>query len=383
MRKTFTYRIYLTNGQRRILERQLEECRWVYNETLAERRRAYEERGVSLRLYDTQAMLPVWKAARPSLTRVHSQVLQDVQVRVDRAFQAFFRRVQAGEHPGYPRYKGKGRYDSITCPPYGNGVRLDGERPILSKVGTVHVVLHRPLEGTPKTVTIRRSATGKWYACISCVVDAKPLPPADAAVGIDMGLESFLVRSDGEQEPNPQFYRHDEEALKRAQQRKEDAKHRADWTAYRRCTRALATIHERIANRRADFAHKLSRAIVNSFQIIVVEKLAPSEMGRSRGMRKSIRDAAWSQFISMTRVKAEEAGRTVVLVDPAHTSQMCSSCGNRAPKTLSDRIHACPCCGLVMDRDHNTARNILHRGLQYLRSASAACGAAHAEAQVL
>ncbi len=122
---------------------------------------------------------------------------------------------------------------------------------------------------------------------------------------------------------------------------------------------------------------------MNSFQIIVVEKLAPSEMGRSRGMRKSIRDAAWSQFISMTRVKAEEAGRTVVLVDPAHTSQMCSSCGNRAPKTLSDRIHACPCCGLVMDRDHNTARNILHRGLQYLRSASAACGAAHAEAQVL
>ncbi len=207
MRKTFTYRIYLTNGQRRILERQLEECRWVYNETLAERRRAYEERGVSLRLYDTQAMLPVWKAARPSLTRVHSQVLQDVQVRVDRAFQAFFRRVQAGEHPGYPRYKGKGRYDSITCPPYGNGVRLDGERLILSKVGAVHVVLHRPLEGTPKTVTIRRSATGKWYACFSCVVDAKPLPPADAAVGIDMGLESFLVRSDGKKEPNPQFYR--------------------------------------------------------------------------------------------------------------------------------------------------------------------------------
>jgi putative transposase len=163
MRKSFKYRIYLSNGQRRILEQQLEECRWAYNETLAERKRAYEERGESLHLYDTQAMLPVWKLTRPALKLVHSQVLQNISVRVDLAFHAFFRRVKAGaKEVGFPRFKGFGRYDSITYPQYGNGVRLEGDRLILSKVGAVHVVLHRPVEGTPKTVTLTRARTGKW-----------------------------------------------------------------------------------------------------------------------------------------------------------------------------------------------------------------------------
>ena len=155
MRKSFKYRIYLTKGQHRILEQQLEECRWVYNETLVERKRAYEERGESLRLYDTQALLPVWKVTRPALKLVHSQVLQNISVRVDLAFQAFFRRVKGGANEvGFPRFKGFGRYDSITYPQYGNGVRREGERLMLSKmVGAVHVVLHRPVEGTPKTVT--------------------------------------------------------------------------------------------------------------------------------------------------------------------------------------------------------------------------------------
>jgi len=134
-RKSFKYRLYITKGQRRMLEQQLEVSRWVYNETLAERKRAYEERGESLRLYDTQAMLPVWKLTRPDLKLVHSHVLQNISVRVDLAFQAFFRRVKEGaEAVGFPRFKGFGRYDSITYPQYGNGVRLEGERLILSNV---------------------------------------------------------------------------------------------------------------------------------------------------------------------------------------------------------------------------------------------------------
>lgn len=368
MRKSFKYRIYLTNGQRRILEQQLEECRWVYNETLAERKRAYEERGVSLILYDTMKLLPDWKQSRPGLKLVHSQVLQNVCVRVDLAFQAFFRRVREGsEEVGYPRFKGFGRYDSITYPQYGNGVRLDGERLILSKVGAVQVVLHRPVEGTPRTVTLTRSSTGKWYACFSCEVEAKPLPPTEAIIGIDMGLESFLTTSDGGKVENPRFYRRDEADLKRVQKMKDKAKNAQRWNENRRRKKALAHIHKRIANRRTDFAHKLSRIVVNAFQIIAFEELAPLEMGRSRGMRKSIRDVAWSQFVSMTCVKAEEAGRIVVLVDPAYTSQMCSSCGKLVKKTLSDRTHSCPACGLVMDRDQNAAINILQRGLQSLR----------------
>ena len=195
MRKSFKYRIYLTNGQRHILEQQLEQCRWAYNETLAERRRAYEERGESLRLYDTQALLPLWKLTRPALKLVHSQVLQNISVRVDLAFQAFFRRENTGaEAVGFPRFKGFGRYASITYPQYGNGVRLEGERLILSKmVGAVHVVLHRPLEGTPKTVTLTRSRTGKWFACFSCETEAEPLPPTGNVVGVDVGLSFFAT----------------------------------------------------------------------------------------------------------------------------------------------------------------------------------------------
>ncbi|HEY3227970.1 MAG TPA: transposase, partial [Roseiflexaceae bacterium] len=215
MRKAYKYRIYLTNGQRRILNTMLSECRWVYNQTLAARRDAHTN-GMKCGLYDTQAFLPVWKAERPSLKLVHSQVLQNVQVRVDLAFQAFFRRVKAGaDEQGYPRWKQFGRYDSITYPQYGNGVRLDGDRLIVSKIGAVPLVLHRPIQGIPKTVTLTRSATGKWYACLSCEAETHPLLPTEHITGVDVGLASFATLSNGEQIENPRFYRKDEADLKR------------------------------------------------------------------------------------------------------------------------------------------------------------------------
>ena len=369
MRKSFTYRIYLTNGQRRMLEQQLEECRWASNETLAARKRAYEERGESLRLYDTQAMLPVWKLTRPALKLVHSQVLQNISVRVDRAFHAFFRRVKAGaKKVGFPRFKGFGRYDSITYPQYGNGVRLEGERLMLSKVGAVHVVLHRPVEGTPKTVTLTRSRTGKWFACFSCETEAEPLPPTGEVVGVDVGLHNFATLSHGKPPiPNPRFYRRDEADLKRVQQRKDAAKNAQDWPENAKQKGILARIHARIANRRSNFAHKESRKLVNQYQVIVFEDLAPMELGKSRGMRKSILDVAWTQFIQMTVAKAEEAGRRVILVNPRKTTKLCSTCGEIVPKALSVRVHVCPVCGLVMDRDENAALNMLQRGLLSFR----------------
>ena len=368
MRTAFKYRIYLTNGQRRILELQLEECRWLYNETLATRKNAWEQEQRNVDWYETKRALPLLKAVRPSLKLVHSQVLQNVTERVELAFNAFFRRVKAGEpEVGYPRFKGRGRYDSITYPQYGNGVRLDGDRLILSKVGAVHVVLHRPVEGLPKTVTLTRSRSGKWYACFSCEVEAQGLRGSDEVVGVDVGLASFATLSTGDTIENPRFYRRDEADLKRVQKLKDAATNAQRWDENRRRKKALAHIHERIANRRSDFAHQRSRELVDTYQVIVFEALAPMEMGRSRGMRKSILDVAWSQFISMTVAKAEEAGRRVVLVDPRNTSTMCSSCGELVQKGLSERIHTCRHCGLVMGRDHNAALNILHRGLQTLR----------------
>lgn len=291
MQKAFKYRIYLTKGQRRILEQQLEECRWVYNATLALRKRTYEAGLKPPTLYETQALLPGWKVDRPALILVHSQVLQNVQVRVDLAYKAFFRRVREGaEDVGFPRFKGKDRYDSITYPQYGNGVRLEGERLILSKVGGVYMEMHRPVEGTPKTVTLTRSRTGKWYACFACEVEAQPLQPLSTVVGVDVGLASFATFSDGEKIDNPRFYRKDEADLKRVQKRKDAAKTAQDWTENAKQKVFLAKIHERIANRRKDFAHQVSRRLIATYQVIVFEQLAPQQMGKrkGRGMRKSI-----------------------------------------------------------------------------------------------
>ena len=368
MRKAFKYRIYLTKGQRRILEQQLEECRWVYNQTLAARRDAHEA-GSPIGWYDTKRMLPDWKTERPALKLVHSMILQNVTERVELAFQAFFRRVKAKESEvGYPRFKSFGRYDSMTFPQYGNGVRLESNSLLLSKVGAVHLVLHRPVEGTPKTVTLTRSRTGKWYACFSCETEAHPLPPTSSVVGVDVGLATFATLSNETKIDNPRFYRRDEADVKRVQKRKDAAKNTQNWPENTKQKRILARIHEQIANRRADFAHQESRKLVDAYQVIVFEELAPMEMGRSRGMRKSILDVAWTQFISLTIGKAAEAGRSIILVNPRNTSKMCSRCGELVEKALSERTHTCPYCGLVMDRDVNAAINILHRGLQMLQT---------------
>jgi putative transposase len=373
MRKAFKYRIYLTNGQRRILEQQLEECRWVYNETLAYRKHAYEAEQRTANWYETKRLLPPWKVDRPNLKLVHSQVLQNVTERVDLAFKAFFRRVREGVAPdevGFPRFKGVGRYDSITYPQYGNGVRIDGDRLILSKVGAVRLVRHRPVEGTPKTVILTRSRTKKWYVSFSCEIEPPHLEPSSRVVGIDMGLTTFATLSDTRDDiENPRFYRRDEADLKRVQRAKHQAKESQHWDQHRRRTKALAHIHERIANRRSDFAQKRSRELVNTYQVIVFEALEPIEMGKrnTSGVRKSLMDVAWSQFISMTVSKAAETGRTVVLVNPKNTTKMCSQCGKLVPKQRSERIHICPHCRLVLGRDHNAAINILARGLEQLR----------------
>ena len=188
MLRAFKYRLYPTKQQQRLLAQQLEECRWLYNLLLSEQRDAWEQRQESLRYYDQAMTLPILKATRPQLAQVNAQALQNVAVRLDLAFKAYFRRVKSGETPGYPRFRGKGRYDSITYPQAPSGCKLDsdGKRLRLHGVGPVKIVLHRPLEGTPKTATVRRSSTGKWYVCFSCeCAEPAPLPKTGQHVGID------------------------------------------------------------------------------------------------------------------------------------------------------------------------------------------------------
>ena len=337
---------------------------------MAERKTAWEERHESVRLYDQQATIPALKAERPALGTVQSQVLQNVAVRIDLAFRAFFRRCKAGEKPGYPRFRGYGRYDSITYPQVPSGCKLapDGQRVRLYGVGDVKIVLHRPIEGTPKTATITRSSTGKWYVCFSCECpEPTPLPKTDAPVGIDVGLKTFATLSTGEEIANPRFFRQEEKALAKVQRAHsklakgspERAKHR----------KAVARVHERIGWRRGNFAHQQSRRIVNQFDLIAVEDLAVNRMVHNHCLSKSIHDAAWSQFTSLLTYKAASAGREYVAVNPAYTSQDCSQCGHRQLMALAERTYTCTCCGVVLDRDLNASLNILRVGQHSLASA--------------
>ena len=361
MIKAFRYRLYPTSRQSHILGEHLEACRRLYNCLLCDRVQSWQGRGKSIGMYEQQKKLPFLKTDWPPLASVYSQVLQDVNMRVDLAFQAFFRRCKAGDTPGFPRYKGEGRYDSLTYP-QDKGFALGDTRLRLGKIGHVKARVSRPLEGTPKTCTVRRMATGKWYASIVCEVEAKPLPESSEAVGVDVGLEEFATLSTGEQMANPRFFRSEEKALAKAQRKLARV---AKGTSERvKARKKVAHIHERIRFKRHDFAHQLARRWVNHFGLIAVEDLTINGMVHNHYLAKSIHDAAWSQFRQVLSYKAVEAGRTLVAVNPAYTSQDCSQCGQRQRKMLSERVHNCLCCGMVLDRDENAARNILRLGLQ-------------------
>ena len=207
MFKSFKYRLRPTKKQEKILTAHSEECRLLYNQFLCVRVQAWEQKHQSLSCYDQIKTMPLMKKQRPEFTQVYSQVLQQVAVRVDLAFKAFFRRVKerakTGEKAGFPRYKGQNRYDSITYPQFSNGCRLDDKGLRLGKIGCIRVVQHRPLDGIPKSCTITRTATGKWFASISCDMgDAPEKTDAGSAIGIDVGLNSFAVTSDGQKIAN-------------------------------------------------------------------------------------------------------------------------------------------------------------------------------------
>jgi putative transposase len=294
--------------------------------------------------------------------------LQNVAVRLDLAFQAFFRRVRAGEALGYPRFCGRGRYDSIAFPQVPVGCRLDAEekRIRVANVGQVKILLHRPFEGTPKTATISRSSTGKWYVCFSCeCAEPSPLPETGEQVGIDVGLKTFATLSVGQESANPRFVRREERALAKAQRRLSKEEQGTPERARRR--KVVARVHERIAWRHGDFAHQHSRRIVNQFDVIAVEDLSVYRMTHNHCLAKSIHDVAWSQFASLLSFKAAWAGRKYVAVNPAYTSQDCSQCGHRKTDlTLADRTYTCSCCGVMLDRDLNASLNILGVGLHTL-----------------
>jgi putative transposase len=366
VRKTYKYKLQPTAEQASAMAFVVRRCRELYNAGLQERRDAWQKCGVSITAASQSAQLPAIKEVRPEYRDLHSQVLQDVLTRLDRAFQAFFRRVNAGETPGYPRFHGANRYHSFTYKQFGNGATLDNGFLVLSKIGRLAVRWSRPLQGTPKTVTVSCEADG-WYACFSCAgVPIQPLPLTGQETGIDLGLESFATLANGEPIANPRLYRVAERHLKRAQRRvsrrKQGSRRR------RKAVHLLARAHQRVRRARADFHHKTALGLVRQYDTIYYEDLQTANMLRNHHLAKSIADAGWSAFLSILSFKAVEAGKTVVAVPPAYTSQACSGCGVLVYKGLSVRWHACPDCGTSLHRDHNAALNILRLGRQKSRA---------------
>ncbi len=360
MRRAFRYRLWANANQERELGIALETHRRLYNECLAQRKIAYDAEKRSVKYTEQSAWFKGQRANNSFFARLNFSSAQDTMRRLDKAFQAFFRRLQSGEKPGYPRFKAHDRYDSFTFPAYGDGVRLIGDRLRVQHVGLIRVKLHRPVEGEIKTVTLRREA-GKWYVCFSCVLPDVPVcatgkPPA----GIDVGLSHFLTASDGSTEPNPRYLK---DALPRLRiagrsvsRKKKGGKNR------RKAVRRLAKTHARVKNLRREHHHQVALRLVRRYGFLVAESLNIRGMMRSGRLSRAIADAGWSGFLLTLRGKAESAGVRYVEVDPRGTSQECSQCGRDARKELADRWHECPYCGLSLDRDHNAALNILARG---------------------
>lgn len=365
MRKTFKYRIFPNRKQRTKLNQTLEICREVYNSTLNLRRNTWEQEGKTLSFYDTNKLLPIWKVSNPELKNVFSQVLQEVQGRVDLAYKAFFRRIKKGEKPGYPRFRNFGRYDSFTFTQV--GFELKDDRLYLSKIGDIKIKLHRLIEGIIKTLTIRKDSIGNWYACFSCEVEQKSLLMSTEMVGIDLGLTTFATFSNGETIERQRWIKQDEKDLERVQRKISRLSKGAP--ERRKAIKTLNHVYTRIKNRRNNFAHQESRKLVNRFGLIVFEDLNIEEMKVNcrKTINKGISDVAWGKMMNFSQYKAAEAGRGFIKVDPKGTTQECSSCGVYVFKDLSIRIHNCSNCGLKISRDLNAALNILARGLASLR----------------
>jgi putative transposase len=360
VRKSYKYKLKPTPDQERVLDETLWHCRDLYNAGLEQRIWAYRKCGVTVTRYQQEAELKDIRASMPEYAAMHSHVVQDVLARLDKTYQAFFRRSKAGQTPGFPRFQARTRYHSFTYKEFGNGAHLDNGRLVLSKIGRVAVRWSRPIEGKPKTATISREADG-WYVIFSCAdVPVQTLPPTGNETGIDVGLKVFLITADGLAVENPRHYRRGEKKLakasRRVSRRKKGSKRRG------KAANQVARAHQTVKCQRSDFHHKTALALLRQYDTLYLEDLRVANMVRNRHLAQSISDAGWAQFRTILECKAAYAGKRVVAVPPAYTSQDCSGCGERVPKSLSVRTHICPDCGLVIDRDENAARNIQWAG---------------------
>lgn len=359
---TYRYQLRTTPKQRAELQVILDQQRWLYNEAMGWRQFAYEVYGVSISYIDQCRWLAHQRSQNERLSSLPSNIQRATLKRLDAAFSGFFGRVRRGEKPGYPRFRGKDRFDSFGFAEF-LGIRLTGKQLRFKGVsGGLKINLHRPLPVYEKILgcTFKQKANGKWEVAVVLRVPTPEKKPIATAIGIDVGLTALATLSTGEEVPNIRPTIQVEKELRVAQR------------ALSRCHRGsnrrakvkanVARIHETIHSTRDTYLHQVSADLVRRFDLIAVEDLNIRGLAQSR-LAKSIHDAAWGRLRFMLTYKAECAGGQVIAVDARYTSQDCSRCGNRVTKALSERVHSCTSCGLVLGRDHNAALNILHRAV--------------------
>ncbi|WP_066295622.1 RNA-guided endonuclease InsQ/TnpB family protein [Bacillus sp. FJAT-29937] len=358
-KRTYKFKLVPTAEQQKKIIETLSLCRWLYNTCLEQRIYEYKTHKKSISFYAQKKELPILKKELPIFKTVHSQVLQDVLERLDKAYQAFFKRLSKGEKAGFPRFQGKNRFHSFTYSQ--SGFKLNGKFLSLSKIGDLRIKCHRQIQGKIKTCTIVHK-NSRFYVCFACeMTEAVSELKTNQSVGVDLGVTHLAITSDGQFFDNPKHLQKAERRLKQLQ--RAVSKKKKGSNRRQKAVRLLAKWHEHIANKRRDTAHKVSRQLVSNYDLIVFEDLNIQDMVKNRHLSKSITDSAWRKLIQFTQYKAENAGKEVVCVNPYNTSQICSSCRHIVKKTLAERLHKC-LCGYEIHRDVNAAKNILQLGLQ-------------------
>ncbi|HET9918295.1 MAG TPA: transposase [Ktedonobacteraceae bacterium] len=365
--RTFEYRLYPKKEQQHKLMACLIESRGIYNAMLETVKAQYEREQTFPSKYDLEGLFKGRGEHVPATT---------VQMLADRLSKALKRFLAAKKYAlagvGFPRFKTPNRWHSIQLRQYGHGkdcyLHEDKKHFMVPKKigGSLKIKLHRPLEGTPKTAHLLLRADGHWYVLIVCETEPQtehlPSQCEHPSIGIDVGLTSFLTDSEGNTVDNPRFYRTSQKTLRR----KERIKSRRKKGSHRRqkAARNVAKTHLKIARQRKDFSFKMAKPYAESCSHICVEDLQITHMVKNHHLAKSIMDAGWGAFLDILSAKAENAGHTVIRVNPRFTSQKCYQCGAIVQKSLSVRTHICPSCGYIADRDVNAAQNILAEGLR-------------------
>lgn len=355
MTRIFKYPLRPTTAQEKVLLLWLGVCADLYNAALQERRDAWRISRKSVTRYDQLRELTAVRQSDPAVAAVPCEIARSALRRVDLAFSAFFRRCRQGGPAGYPRFRSRHHYASVSFP----FITAVGNRLHVPRLGLVRFHRYRCFVGVPKQVTIKRELSGKWTVSIVCDLGEAPAKtPVFTATGIDLGLTSFATLSDGSEVSNPHFLRASFVQLRRAQQ---TLSRRQRGSASReRARNTVAKAYARIANQRLDFSRKLACTLFDRYDLIAHEDLEIARMVRGH-FAKSIGDAGWGVFLQALHCKAESAGKHAIAVDPRGTTQRCSGCGTKVPKGIGDRQHVCS-CGVTLGRDHNAALNVLALG---------------------